>query len=65
MVVRDSLKRVFAEHPRLASWAVLSVGMVILLVLNAPSALSWGQLLGLAFACIALAGICVWIISWE
>lgn len=64
MSLRESLKRVFTEHPRLTSWAVLSVGMIILLVWNAPGALSAVQLLGLTFACIVLAGGCVWIISW-
>ncbi len=65
VTLRESLKRFFTEHPRLASWAVLSVGMVVLLVVNAPGALSAGQLLGLAFACIVLGGVCAWIISWE
>lgn len=59
------LKCFFREHPRLSSWAVLSVGMIILLVLMAPGTLSVGQLLRLAVACIALAGACAWIISWE
>jgi thiamine transporter ThiT len=63
--VQDSLKRFFTEHPRLASWVVLSVGMVILLVLTAPGTLSAGQLAGLMVACVALAGACAWIISWE
>ena len=63
--MQEWLKRFFTEHSRLASWAVLSAGMVILLVLTAPGALSVGQLLGLAFACVVLAGACAWIISWE
>lgn len=65
MSLRESLKRFFTEHPRLASWAILSIGMIVLLVWNAPGTLSAGQLLGLALACVGLAGVCAWIISWE
>jgi thiamine transporter ThiT len=65
VTVQDRLKRFITEHPRLASWAVLSVGMVTLLILTAPGTLSVGQLAGLMVACIVLAGACAWIISWE
>lgn len=65
MSSRESLKHFFTEHPRLASWVVLSVGMVILFVWNAPGTLSAGQLLGLVLACSILAGACIWILSWK
>lgn len=54
------------RHPRLAAWAVLSVGMIILLVLSAIDVgllpMQWVMLM---LACVLVAGACVWIISWE
>jgi protein-S-isoprenylcysteine O-methyltransferase Ste14 len=54
------------RHPRLAAWIVLSVGMVVLLVIEARDvgllATQWAALI---VACILVAGACVWIISWE
>lgn len=53
-------------HPRLAAWIVLSIGMIILLVIEAQNigltAFNW---IALIVACIGVAGACVWIISWE
>jgi len=55
-----------ARHPRLATWLVLAVGMVALLLWASqgkglePSQLAW-----LVVSCIGLAGACAWIISWE
>jgi hypothetical protein len=53
-------------HPRLAAWIVLSLGMIILLVVEARDvgllATQWAALM---VACVAVAGLCVWIISWE
>jgi quinol-cytochrome oxidoreductase complex cytochrome b subunit len=54
------------DHPRLASWIVLAIGMVVILALSATGkGLLPGQLAGLAAACIVFAGICAWIIGWE
>jgi hypothetical protein len=54
------------RHPRLAAWIVLSVGMVILLVIEAREiGLLATQWLALIVACVLVAGLCVWIISWE
>ncbi len=54
------------HHPRLAAWIVLSVGMVVLLVIEARDvgllATQWAALVA---ACVLVAGACVWIISWE
>ena len=62
----NAIKAFVSQHPRLASFIVLSVGMVALLLWAARDApLSGGQLGGLVLACIALAGACTWIISWE
>jgi hypothetical protein len=53
-------------HPRLAAWIVLSLGMVILLVIEARDVgLLATQWLALVVACVLVAGACVWIISWE
>ncbi len=55
-----------AIHPRLAAWIVLSVGMVILLFIEAREVgllpLQW---LALIIACVLVAGACIWIVSWE
>jgi 4-hydroxybenzoate polyprenyltransferase len=53
-------------HPRLAAWIVLSLGMVILLLIEARDVgLLPGQWIALIAACILVAGACIWIISWE
>lgn len=54
------------HHPRLAAWIVLSLGMVILLVVEAKDVgLLATQWLALVVATVLVAGACVWIISWE
>jgi len=53
-------------HPRLAAWIVLSVGMIVLLAIEARDVgLLPGQWIALMVACVLVAGACVWIISWE
>lgn len=55
-----------SHHPRLAAWIVLSLGMVILLVVEARDVgLLATQWLALVVATVLVAGACVWIISWE
>ena len=55
-----------SKHPRLISWLVLAVGMVIMLVWAARDVgLLPGQMAALIVATILLAGLCVWIIGWE
>ena len=62
----STLKRFFVEHPRLAAWSVLALGMVIILVWSARDVgLLPGQWAALIIATIGLAGLCVWIIGWE
>lgn len=54
------------SHPYLTMWAVLAVGMVaIFLVASRGVDLLPSQRLFMALACVALAGLCTWIISWE
>ncbi len=53
-------------HPRLAAWIVLSAGMILLLVFEAQNVgLLVGQWIALTAAVIMVAGVCIWIISWE
>ncbi len=62
----DLLRKLWTEHPNLSSWLLLAVGMVIILILAARSVgFTAGQWAALVVATILLAGLCVWIISWE
>ncbi len=62
----STLKRFFIEHPRLAAWIVLSIGMVAILIWSARDVgLLPAQFAALIIATIGLAGLCVWIIGWE
>jgi hypothetical protein len=61
-----SIKAWAGRHPRLAMWAVLAVGMVIILIWAAKDVgLLPGQWAALIVATVLLAGLCVWIINWE
>lgn len=54
------------RHPRLAAWLVLSVGMVTLLIIEAADVgLLPTQWLALIVATILVAGLCIWIVSWQ
>jgi hypothetical protein len=57
----------FAEaRPRLAAWIVLSLGIVILLLIEARDVgLLIGQWVALIVASVLVAGLCIWIVSWE
>lgn len=62
MAIKDWASR----HPRLVLWAGLAVGMVIILIWAAKDVgLLAGQWAALIVTTILLAGLCVWIISWE
>jgi K+ transporter len=53
-------------HPRIAAWIVLSLGMVILLVIEARDVgLTAGNWIALIVATVLVAGACIWIVSWE
>ncbi len=55
-----------STRPRLSAWIVLSLGMVILLVIEGRDVgLLPGQWVSLIVATVLVAGACVWIISWE
>jgi len=54
------------NYPKLTAWLVLAVGMVAIISYEARDVgLLWGQWAALIVATIAVAGLCVWIISWE
>ncbi len=62
----DMVKRFVNEHPQIASWIVLSIGMVAILVWSARDVgLLAGQWIALILATIGVAGLSVWIIGWE
>jgi hypothetical protein len=62
----ESIKRIVSGHPLIIAWIGLAIAMVaILLWASKDVGLLPGQLAALAVATIALAGACVWIISWE
>ncbi|MCL5999821.1 MAG: hypothetical protein M1546_27745 [Chloroflexi bacterium] len=62
----SNLKTWATQHPKLAAWIALAIGMVIVLIIAARDVgLLWNQWLFLILATIGLAGLCVWIISWE
>lgn len=60
------MRDLWERHPYLVSWAILAVGMVaILLVASRDVALDLSQRFWLIVATVGLAGLCVWILSWE
>lgn len=62
----NALKQFWTEHPMLANWAVLGIGMVVILLISARNVgFLPGQWVALLVATVALAGLSAWIISWE
>jgi hypothetical protein len=60
------LRKMWHDHPNLSSWTLLAVGMIVIVVLAARTVgFSAGQWAALIAATIGLAGLCVWILSWE
>ncbi|MEA3397573.1 MAG: hypothetical protein U9R05_08945 [Chloroflexota bacterium] len=62
----EKIKQFITEHPQWASWIVLSIGMVTILIWSARDvgllASQWAALIA---ATIATAGLAIWIIGWE
>ena len=55
-----------SRHPRVAMWIVLALGMVLLIGFEARDVgLTIGQWIALIIATVGVAGLSVWIISWE
>ncbi|GAB4572674.1 MAG: hypothetical protein Kow0077_12730 [Anaerolineae bacterium] len=67
----DFLKRLpganwVEEHPRLAAWIVLALGMIIMLAIEARDVgLLPGQWIALIVVTTLVAGACIWIITWD
>lgn len=57
----------FADaRPRLAAWIFLSLGIVILLIIEARDVgLLITQWIALIVASVLVAGLCIWIVTWE
>lgn len=61
-----TLQQMYDRHPNLVLWAALALGMVAILVLAARNVgFTASQWAALVTATVGLAGLCVWIISWE
>lgn len=59
------LREFVNRHPQIASWVVLAVGMVIILVWSARDVgFTPTQWAALIVTTILLAGACAWIIGW-
>ncbi len=62
----NAFRTFWNQYPVLSNWAVLALGMVIILVISAWNVgflpLQW---LALVVATVLLAGLCAWIINWE
>ena len=62
----SQLRKLWHDHPNLVSWLILAFGMVVIVVIAARNVgFTTSQWAALIAATIALAGLCVWIISWE
>lgn len=62
----NAIQNMYHRHPNLSMWAVLSIGMVIILLLAARDVgFTAPQWLALVVATVGLAGLCAWIIGWE
>ena len=56
----------YDRHPLIVAWIALAIGMVaILLYTSRDVALLPSQTFAMVVATVALAGACVWIISWD
>jgi len=64
--VLGSLIKFADNRPRLAAWIVLSLGIVVLLLIEARDVpLLVGQWVALIVASVLVAGLCIWIVTWE
>lgn len=60
------IKHWATRHPMLVAWVVLAVLMVAMLLYSARDVdLLATQRLALVLATVGLAGVCVWILTWE
>jgi hypothetical protein len=63
---RGGVLGLYDRHPLIVAWIVLAIGMVaILLYTSRDVGLLPSQTFAMVVATVALAGACVWIISWD
>jgi hypothetical protein len=61
----EGIKSWINRHPNLAMWAVLALGMVVILLYEARDVgLQGMQWFWLVLITILVAGACIWIIGW-
>lgn len=61
-----SIKEFVEKHPLVAGWIGLAIGMVAILIFTAKDVgLLPNQMAVLVATTVVLAGLCVWIVSWE
>lgn len=62
----QTLRKLYDTHPNLILWAALALGMVVVVAIAARNVgFTAPQWVALIAATVVLAGLCVWIISWE
>lgn len=62
----QALRKFWVEHPVLSNWAILAIGMVVILYFSARHVgFLPHQWAALFVATVGLAGLCAWIINWE
>ncbi|MEA3337667.1 MAG: hypothetical protein U9R25_17355 [Chloroflexota bacterium] len=62
----NTIESFYQEHPAISLWALLALGMVIILIIAAWNVgFSMTQWLAVITATVLLAGLCAWIIGWE
>ncbi len=62
----STIRSWIGRHPQLTAWAVLAIGMVIILIWSAKDVgFLPGQWAALIIATVLLAGLCVWIIGLD
>jgi hypothetical protein len=60
------IRKAWDAHPNLISWLILAIGMVVIVLIAARNVgFTASQWAALIVATILLAGLCVWIVSWE
>jgi hypothetical protein len=57
---------IFDTYPRISAWVILSAGIIILLLIEARDVgLTVGNWIALIIVSIIVAGLSIWIVSWE
>ena len=66
MPVVGNVLTIIDTYPRISAWVVLSVGIIGLLIYEARDVgLTTTNWFALIVASVLVAGLCIWIVSWE